>query len=348
MSGDEEQDICIKGKNSLSDSEVEGLSANERRKLREECIDVYRRKVDKNNENFKYLINYISLKKIRKYIETGLKSEVCIINLGENCKNIIMKENDLFTRHIISDELKDKKIEISINPKYKNKLISSSVNVTQLPMLVPPQDYDFKKKKYLPYLNPEIYHIYNSFDGIIKNKFSNKIKTYNEEKIYNTIEHLNNVRFSINKEMLNFVLIEWENEKSSFFKGYNIPKDENEIDEILDKEDFKDKKDREKKKMIILQEYKSHNSKYYEHFNTISLAQIYRDQDFYLPTFADFRGRIYPLVNYLSYQGTDLSRSLLLFSDESEPLDDKGVETIYAYLANLSGKSKASWNVKIN
>ena len=38
-----------------------------------------------------------------------------------------------------------------------------------------------------------------------------------------------------------------------------------------------------------------------------------KDQTIYFPTFLDFRGRIYPTPNYLSYQSNDLSRSLLLF-----------------------------------
>jgi DNA-directed RNA polymerase len=38
-------------------------------------------------------------------------------------------------------------------------------------------------------------------------------------------------------------------------------------------------------------------------------------KEFYLLIFFDFRGRLYPLSNYLSYQGNDLARSLILFAD---------------------------------
>lgn len=38
-----------------------------------------------------------------------------------------------------------------------------------------------------------------------------------------------------------------------------------------------------------------------------------KDQTIYFPTFLDFRGRVYPNPNYLSYQSNDLARSLLTF-----------------------------------
>jgi DNA-directed RNA polymerase len=57
----------------------------------------------------------------------------------------------------------------------------------------------------------------------------------------------------------------------------------------------------------------SHNSNHYQYNNTLKIATLFVDHKFYLPTFADFRGRIYTYSNYLSYQGTDLARSLIFF-----------------------------------
>ena len=58
----------------------------------------------------------------------------------------------------------------------------------------------------------------------------------------------------------------------------------------------------------------------------------YRNSVFNLPTFADFRGIIYTLSQYLSYQGDDICRSLLLFADKNERvLDDKGFEYLLFY-----------------
>lgn len=35
------------------------------------------------------------------------------------------------------------------------------------------------------------------------------------------------------------------------------------------------------------------------HYNILQIAVLFRDQTFYLPVYADFRGRIYTLSNYI-------------------------------------------------
>ena len=60
------------------------------------------------------------------------------------------------------------------------------------------------------------------------------------------------------------------------------------------------------------------------------------------------RGKIYTLSNYLSYQGNDLARSLLLF-DSNEVLNYKGYECLNVYFSNLAGyDKKKSWNDRLN
>lgn len=68
-----------------------------------------------------------------------------------------------------------------------------------------------------------------------------------------------------------------------------------------------------------------------------------------MPVFSDFRGRIYPLSNYINYQGGDLARSLLLFGDKhGEVLKTVGIECLNVYLSNLAGFDKLSWNVRLS
>lgn len=68
---------------------------------------------------------------------------------------------------------------------------------------------------------------------------------------------------------------------------------------MTDKLDIDSKKNAKYKK--LRSEIDSHNSKHYHYFNTLMLADLYKDQIFYLPTFLDFRGRIYTMTTYLSY-----------------------------------------------
>ena len=54
-----------------------------------------------------------------------------------------------------------------------------------------------------------------------------------------------------------------------------------------------------------------------------------KNQTIFLPTFLDFRGRIYLTPNYLSYQGGDIARSLLLFKNVNNKVNyDKTVSSI--------------------
>lgn len=58
---------------------------------------------------------------------------------------------------------------------------------------------------------------------------------------------------------------------------------------------------------------------------------------FFFPYSLDFRGRIYPIAEYLHPQGDDLSRSLLLFS-EGKPLDADGARWLAIHGANCLGE----------
>lgn len=71
-------------------------------------------------------------------------------------------------------------------------------------------------------------------------------------------------------------------------------------------------------------------------------------ETFYLPTFADLRGRIYTLSQYLSYQGDDLCIFLLLFADKKERvLGKKGLEYLLFYFANLYGNNNLTYEARI-
>lgn len=61
----------------------------------------------------------------------------------------------------------------------------------------------------------------------------------------------------------------------------------------------------------------------------------------------DFRGRVYPYVSYLSYQGNDLARSLLMFA-QTETIQTKGFEYMKLYLASSFGLSSKSFTQRLD
>lgn len=70
---------------------------------------------------------------------------------------------------------------------------------------------------------------------------------------------------------------------------------------------------------------------------TIMVAEQMKDAGaFYFPYNLDFRGRLYPVASYLSPQGDDLARSLLIFA-EGKPLTPMGAYHLSLHGANCLG-----------
>ena len=257
--------------------------------------------------------------------------EIDKFEIGDSIMKIMEDKTEVITRKLIINNSNNREVFICISDDYIKKLNISCINVTQLPMLHKPNEPD-SDGKYLPYIHGEISHIYNTFDTIVKRKYDIRDQVENQSVLIDTINYLNNTPFIINKEILKFIRNEWLNDNSTFFKGLNKL-------EIINNKDNEEEIGRKQ----------SHNSKYWRYLNTINIATIYQNSIFYLPTFADFRGRIYTLSNYLSYQGDDLSRSLLLFKDKNnESLSNEGYKYLLFYFANLAGHSNLSYEERVN
>lgn len=78
--------------------------------------------------------------------------------------------------------------------------------------------------------------------------------------------------------------------------------------------------------------------------DTVFLAEFYSLFDFYIPQYLDWRGRIYTSSTYLSYQGSSLSKSLLLLCN-GEVLNEVGLKSVIMYASELYGLKLFS-NVK--
>jgi hypothetical protein len=282
--------------------------------------------IDLENKDVKNIFKMWNYEQIQSVINDFNEIDKSV--LGDSMIRLILKNTNVITE-IYSKSNGKTNIYLAMSDDLLHKVSISSLNVTQLPMVTVPRSPD--GGKYLPYILPEISHIYNPFDTIIKNKYDNKFNTEGQENIFDTINYLNQIKFRINIDVLKYLVEEWKNKESKLFKGLNIYK---EIDKDLKKKD----------KLEIV----SHNSKHWNMKNIINLAMLYSNTSFYLPTFADFRGRMYPLCHYLSYQGSDISRSLLMFDPTyHEELNEKGLDYLKVYLANLIGISDKTWNEKI-
>nr|UEV87034.1 hypothetical protein [Grifola frondosa] len=184
-------------------------------------------------------------------------------------------------------------INLNFTKEFYDEVFSQSVNSLFLPMICRPILWN--KGTVGGYIS-ELLRGYAYPDQSIVKAHHKLIKQSNiSNKQIDCINYMNNVPFKINKFVLNYVLNEWEKDNSYLFKGYNkLHSKTNEINENINSELYK--------------EIQAHNSIYYNYYNTIMIATLYRDQIFYLPTFLDLRGRIYSKVSYLSYQGGDLAR----------------------------------------
>ena len=135
-------------------------------------------------------------------------------------------------------------------------------------------------------------YILDEFNELNKNNEIVRKNPYMKEKSLisdtqiATVNYLNSIPFEINSTMLEFLLEEWNSDNSIIFKNYNkLHPLTNNLE--LDKLDSKTKKE------II-----KHNSIFWNYSNILNIAILLKKQTIYLPTFLDFRGRIYPTPVY--------------------------------------------------
>lgn len=80
----------------------------------------------------------------------------------------------------------------------------------------------------------------------------------------------------------------------------------------------------------------------YRTLETLSIADMFcTEPKLYIPWSFDYRGRCYPLVSFMSPQGTDMEKSLYLFA-ENRPLTSRAKFWLGVHVANTAGKDKLS------
>ena len=139
---------------------------------------------------------------------------------GTLLENIL--SNDKLFEKIYEFKGTDLNIFIKTKESYINKFIISSINMTQLPLLTEPRKIEENSEYYSPYISPELFHNYNSFDTVVKPKFDQREKSEISSTISKCIEFLNSIKFKINLDVLYFISNEWQDANSNLFKGKNI------------------------------------------------------------------------------------------------------------------------------
>ena len=180
-----------------------------------------------------------------------------------------------------------------------------------------------------------------NYGGVIKQNFKNRDYTTISENQVNCINYLNKQKYTINSNMLNILLFDYFSNEPLNFGPYN------KLHKLSLSDDPKILKNIE-----LMKEISAHNAYYYLYKYVLSFAIIYENIEFYLPTFMDFRGRIYSYSYYLSFQGCDIARSLLLFSEGCE-LNNIGKDACLHFLCNTAGhtrltiKNRIKWSEKL-
>ena len=276
------------------------------------------------------LINDIKNKLIDFPIESKYKFGDLLLELILDEFSYIFVKNNLI-------ENGEHRIYISIKPEYLSILTGSIFNPIKLPMIAIPKEWSFdtygkNSNKVKEILKTGGYYLseFNELsknNNIIRQHIYNKYDSVLSVDQIDTINFLNKIPFEINKDVLKIVVKEWDDKDNSIlFNGLN---------RLHPKSD-----DFDKVKANIKREILSHNSKHWTYANIINIALLMKDHTIYFPTFLDFRGRIYPTPNYLSYQSNDLARSLLLFknilSDSKHANKDYYSEVLYSILSDNS------------
>ena len=79
----------------------------------------------------------------------------------------------------------------------------------------------------------------------------------------------------------------------------------------------------------------------------LGLLQQYKDKEVFFEVEADFRGRLYPTANILSYQGPDWIRSIWKFS-KGEEIHEENERWLFIHAANCFGLSRLSYQHRVD
>lgn len=304
------------------------------------------------------LINLINWR-IDKKNDNQLRNQVKPIDLKEIALKLIQfiqyYSKDFIEMKVIVEEGydTDRKVESSdayylINRKIKFEKIEidelDKVIKFYNPMVIEPKDWLLKKRwnKKINYNNyNEIYFKLNpdftpyTYGGFLNNgkrfyNYLSKLNSSNEFRFLNqesvsAVNFLQKQKLKINSNLYKFVLDNLSLIKKELFKIDTTIEDKEKELEQINRDIRTSINCKDWTRFGALKELKSEikgNLVKYEVFNEILiLTKLYNDFEYFYEVYnVDFRGRLYPVSEYLNHQGNPLAKHLIYFYEDS-PLD---------------------------
>lgn len=171
----------------------------------------------------------------------------------------------------------------------------------------------------------------------------------NMKPTVDAVNHMQHTPWTVNDKVLKVMKWAWENDRvigdmprRTDYETPPWPGEAAEKDEAI-------KKEWSRKVGHLYELNLSLRSQRLQTIKTIHLAEKFAGTQFYFPYQCDFRGRVYPVPYYLSPQGTDLAKSLLLFA-ESETIWDTKWDSRWLAIhgANCFGKDKLTLDDRVS
>lgn len=156
-------------------------------------------------------------------------------------------------------------------------------------------------------------------------------------KLFNPVNKIQSVKWQINKQVLEVATKSWT---ESLCLG-NMPHNEEvQIEDYYEGDDATELSDWKSRKRRAIESNLKLRGRRFRTSKTIYIGNYYNknlSDGFYFPHNVDYRGRVYPLPSFVNPQGDDLGRSLLLFGDGQQIVDEEDLEWILVSGANAFG-----------
>jgi DNA-directed RNA polymerase len=237
-----------------------------------------------------------------------------IIDILETC-DIINKQlnRESYTKTHYDLKISDEKM-LALAVKHKVYVLPQ-----KLPMIVKPNSYSkYRNGGYLLNFRDEII--------IEKSGQKEKSKILSRNIIYKLVNGISQTPFKINEEVLDFILN--NNSKFNFYIDENKP------------HKFEDALTNTARK----KSYKKHVSQLMHQKTVLEIVNTFKGfSEIYFPVRIDKRGRMYCLPSYFSYQGDELSKSLIMFANPGtiKRTDVHAINNLKSYGINCFGGTES-------